>query len=357
MLKIVADENIIFAKEAFSDLGEVILKHGREISNSDLKDSDVLMIRSITNVNEELLKNTKVKFVGTATIGTDHIDINYLDSNNIKFADAKGCNSDAVAEYVVAAIFYLASKYNIKLKNKTLGVIGCGNIGSKVEQIFYNLGLKVIVNDPPLEKKIKKENFVSLEDVLKADIITFHVPLNIGGEYNTFHLLNENNINLINDNSILINTSRGSVINNEHLLQLLEKKRIYTILDVWENEPEININLLEKVDVATPHIAGYSYEGKVNGTKMIYDAAVEFFLIKRKWKPDNSLFLKKVIKINKNNFDEKLIYNQLSEVYQIEKDIKRMKKILKYSDNERGKHFDNLRKEYPLRNSFTIEVN
>lgn len=355
MLKIVADENIIFAKEAFCNFGEVLLKHGREITNTDLKDADVLMIRSITNVNEELLKNTKVKFVGTATIGTDHIDIDYLKKHNIKFADAKGCNSDAVAEFVVTSIFYIAAKNNIKLKGKILGVIGCGNIGSKIEKIFQNLGLKVLINDPPLEKNIKKENFVSLEEVLKADIITLHTPLNIGGEYNTFHLFNKNNINLINENSILINTSRGSVIDNELLVQLLEHKKIFTIFDVWENEPNININLLEKVDVATPHIAGYSFEGKVNGTKMIYDAAADFFSISKKWEPDNSLLTKKIIKIDSKNYDEKSIYNLISEIYQIENDISQMKKILECSENERGKYFDDLRKEYPLRDSFLLK--
>ncbi|MFN3693868.1 MAG: 4-phosphoerythronate dehydrogenase [Ignavibacterium sp.] len=225
-MKIIVDENIAFAKEAFSLFGDVVLLPGREITNETLKNADVLIIRSVTDVNEKLLSNTSVKFVGTATIGTDHIDLDYLKSMDITFADAKGCNAYAVAEYFLTALLKVCSDEDISLQNKSIGVIGVGNVGSKVAGFSELLGLKVLKNDPPLQRENPDENFYSLDEVLQCDIITLHVPLTLEGEDKTYHLLNAENFEVLKDGSILINTSRGAVIDNQALRKVINQKNL-----------------------------------------------------------------------------------------------------------------------------------
>jgi erythronate-4-phosphate dehydrogenase len=216
-MKIVADENISCAYEAFSPFGEVILLPGREITNKHLKDADALITRSVTIVNKELLEGTNIKFVGTATIGWDHIDIDYLSKNNVNFSSAAGCNSDAVTEYVFSAMFSIAAGKNISLRNKKLGVVGGGNIGSRVAEIAPSLGLEVILNDPPLKRKTGSDIYQPLDKIYDCDIITLHVPLNVSGEDKTVHLFNKKNLEMLKENSIFINTSRGSVVDNTSL--------------------------------------------------------------------------------------------------------------------------------------------
>ena len=187
-MKIIADENIIFVQEAFSGFGKVYLYGGREITNALLKDADVLLVRSITEVNANLLKGTNVKFIGTATIGTDHIDTTYLAEKGICFTDARGCNSDAVAEYVFTALLYISNEQKFTLKEKSIGVVGIGNIGSRIVRLADALGMKVLQNDPPLKRKTGDQHFLGLENLMNADILTFHVPLNMHGEDRTSSL-------------------------------------------------------------------------------------------------------------------------------------------------------------------------
>jgi erythronate-4-phosphate dehydrogenase len=349
---IIIDENIAFAKEAFSEFGEIKLVHGRDITNAALKDAEALIVRSITKVNEALLKDTPVKFVGTATIGTDHVDLEYLKSNNITFADAKGCNADAVAEYVFTSIFYLCVKNNIKLKNKTIGIVGVGNIGSRIERLANAIGLNIIKNDPPLKRKTGDNSFKELEEVFDADIITLHVPLNREGKDRTIHLFDENNLKMLKDRVIFINASRGQVVDNEALNKIIPLKNLLVTLDVWENEPNVNLDLLENVKLATPHIAGYSLEGKVNGTTMIYNSFCKFLNIAPKWEPEfpkveNNL-------INEPDIDsfEGKLEAVFTKIYNIVNDDKNMREIFKQPPEERGKYFDLLRKNYPLRREF-----
>ena len=190
-MKLIIDENIAFAKEAFSGFGELNLLNGRSIEENEVRDADVLIVRSITKVDGKLLDNSKVKFVGTATIGTDHIDLNYLKSKKIAFADARGCNADSVAEYVFTTLFKVAAEEKSSLRDKTIGVVGIGNIGSRVVRLAESFGMKVLKNDPPLERKGIGENYVALDEILRADIITFHVPLNLKGIDRTYHLLDK----------------------------------------------------------------------------------------------------------------------------------------------------------------------
>lgn len=346
-MEITVDENIIYAPEAFSELGKVKLLQGREFTKEKIIDSDAIVVRSITNINKELLEGTNVKFVGTATIGDDHIDKEYLLKKGISFSNAKGCNAQAVTEYVFSAIAHLTAAKGLSLAGKSIGVIGVGNIGSRVAMFARALGMKVIKNDPPRQKESGSKEFRPYEEALQADIITFHVPLNIGGEFNTFHLLNECNLDLIKSGAILINSSRGAVIDNAALKKRLKKKKkIFTILDVWENEPGIDLELLKLVDIATPHIAGYSYEGKVNGTFMIYEALCRYFGFEKKWRPPENKIENNTIKISSRTLEGQL-YELFSSIYSIMRDDKNMRKMLKAEDP--GKVFDSLRKEYPLR--------
>ena len=352
-MNLLIDENIVFAEEAFSSLGNVRLVDGRSLRNEDINDADVIIVRSVTKVDGALLKNTNVKFLGTATIGTDHIDLNYLKNNNIEFADAKGCNADAVVEYVFTALYKVASQKNISLKGKTIGVVCIGNIGSRVVRIAESLGMKVLKNDPPLERKGIGKNYVSLDKVLKADIITLHVPMSFEGIDKTFHLLNKSNIKNIKEETILINTSRGAVIDNVSLLDESNKKNLNLDLDVWENEPSINTELLQKTGIATPHIAGYSFEGKVNGTKMIYDALYKFLNRKPLWIPTLPLIGTNEMNLPEGKTDEERFYKLFSSVYNIEKDDDDMRKILNYKAGEQAVYFDLLRKKYPQRREFS----
>ena len=283
MLKIIIDENIAFAREAFNQFGQIILLPGKKITNQELQKADILIVRSVTQVNEDLLKNTAVKFVGTATIGTDHIDLDYLNKNNIVFADAKGCNAYSVAEYVITALLFLADKLDLKLSDKTIGIVGVGNIGSKVAAFANALGMKVLLNDPPLQRNGDKREFLPLDKILSTDIITFHVPLIKEGVDKTYHILDKEKMGLINKNAILINTSRGPVVDNKELINVIREKNLRVVLDVWENEPDVNLDLLKEVLIGSPHIAGYSREGKVNGTKMIYNALCNYLNVEQKF--------------------------------------------------------------------------
>ncbi|MFC1783155.1 4-phosphoerythronate dehydrogenase [Planctomycetota bacterium] len=277
-MKIVADENIAYVKDIFAPLGLIECIPGRPMTCGALKEADVLLVRSVTRVDADLLEGSAVRFVGTCTIGTDHIDLDYLKKRGIAFADAVGSNANSVAEYVLTAILVLARQKGWDLNGKTLGIIGVGNIGSIIEKKAPALGLKVLPNDPPLHRKTADPRFVSLDQALQADIISLHVPLTASGPDPTFHLLNENNLPRLKPHTVLINTSRGPVVDNNALKNCLTARTIGpTVLDVWENEPNIDQQLLDLVAIGTAHVAGYSLDGKANGAAMLHAAVCDFF--------------------------------------------------------------------------------
>ena len=360
MLNIIADENLAYPVELFSQFGDVQLINGRKITKSVLKYADALIIRSVTEVNESFLTGTNIKFVGTATIGTDHIDTEYLASKGISFASAPGCNSYAVAEYIIAALFDTAVKNNFSLENKTIGVVGIGNVGSKVVRYCEALGMKVLKNDPPLFRQGKLEDAIQLNDILESDIISLHVPLTIEGEDKTYHLIDKDKLKLLKDNTVLINTSRGAVVDNNALAEIIEQKNLKIILDVWENEPDIDNSLVSLVQIGTPHIAGYTLEGKVNGSIMVYEALAEFL---GKENP-NSINLPKVhhdqIEYDFLMSKEEALNSIIKNIYNIAGDHNNFLRLNSLMDNERGKYFDKLRKEYPLRrefNNYSVKLN
>jgi erythronate-4-phosphate dehydrogenase len=360
MYNILVDENIPIAKEAFSGFGKVNLAAGREMTNALLKKIDILIIRSVTKVNKSLLNDTAVKFVGTTTIGLDHLDVEYLEHNKIGFANSPGCNANSVAEYVFAGLLRISLEKKFNLSDKSIAIIGYGNIGSKVAWIAKSFGMKIFINDPPLQRTTGQAFFVSYEEALKADIITFHVPLNIEGIDKTYHMLSDSELKKFNDQKIIINASRGSVVSNDDLKKFLLKNNNSVILDVWENEPGIDLDLLKQIKIGTPHIAGYSTEGKVNGTKMIYNALCKFLNINPEWTPDLPAINNPVINYQETENIQESLHRIISEIYNIESDDVSLREICNLKKNEQGKYFDQLRKKYPVRrefSNFSIRIN
>ncbi len=350
--KIIADENIPLVKDAFSEFGEVATVAGREITKEMLADVSMLLVRSITNVNRELLENTPVTFVATATIGTDHVDLNYLRDNNIGFAYAPASNADSVAQYVTAAMLTLAKKRNVKLSDLTLGIIGVGNVGSRVYKSAGLLGIKCLLNDPPKKRLTQSDIYVPLDTVLSsADIITVHVPLITQGEDLTYKMINHDFLTKVKDGVILINTSRGKVV-DEKSVRAFRNKLGGLVLDVWEDEPGINIETLKITDIGTSHIAGYSYDGKLRGTQMICDAACAFFFRQPSWHIPDSITTEITGTIDISQ-SKNPVYDAVLNAYPIMKDDAALRKIAeKETKEEQEKFFDELRKKYPRRDEF-----
>lgn len=290
MIKIVADDKIPFLKGALEKVAKVVYLPGKQISNKDLLDADALITRTRTRCNRDLLEGTSVSFIASATIGYDHIDTAYCEHYGIRWTNAPGCNSSSVQQYVVSTLLYLACQRNLDLRKMTLGVIGVGNVGKKVFSAGEALGMKVLLNDPPRAKREGASGFVSLDTVLdEADILTLHVPLNQGGKDNTLHLVNRDFIARVRKGAILINTSRGAVVDEAALMEGIGSSVFSeVVLDVFEQEPEIDRKLLEAISLASPHIAGYSLDGKANGTAMSVQAISRHFgLGMDKWVPDH----------------------------------------------------------------------
>ncbi len=353
MYKIVADENIPFVREAFSNFGTVQVVPGREITNELLKPFDILIIRSVTKVTERLLEETNIKFVGTTTIGLDHIDTNYLLKRLIGYANAPGCNADSVTEYIFAGLFEIATNAKFQLQNRSIGILGYGNIGSRVARIADAVGMKLYINDPPLQRKNMNSFFCSYEKAIGADIVTYHVPLNNGGIDNTYHMLSSSQLNSFDSDKIILNASRGSVISNNDLKEFLHKNNNKVILDVWEGEPVIDKDLLKSVWIGTPHVAGYSLEGKVNGTVMIFNSLNRFLKENKVWQPSMPEITDQVINFPESESIEQSLHVLISGIYNIREDDQKLRQIRDFDQNESGSYFDSLRKNYPARREFS----
>lgn len=279
-MKIIVDNKIPYIKEAVEKIADkVIYVPGKDFTPELVRDADALIIRTRTHCNRELLEGSQVKFIATATIGFDHIDTAFCKQSGIEWTNAPGCNSASVAQYIQSALLVVQSCQHKKLSDLTIGIVGVGNVGNKVAQIAQGFGMRILLNDLPREEKEKNSSFTSLQRIAEeADIITFHVPLYKEGKYKTFHLADEAFFRLLKRKPVIINTSRGEVIETDALLKALQTHAISdAVIDVWENEPEINRELLDKVLIGTPHIAGYSADGKANATKMSLDSICRFF--------------------------------------------------------------------------------
>jgi len=348
-LKIVADENIPQAYEAFSDLGEVNLLPGREIERKHLIDCQCLLVRTVTQIDHRLLDDTAVEFVGTATVGTDHVDLNYLEQNQISFSNAAGCNAEGVSEYVISGLFALSERKGFDPFGLKAGIIGCGNIGSQLLNKLQALGIETLINDPLLEEAGTPDyQFVDLDTILsECNFITLHVPLTNDGDHPTWHLFDQQCLRRLNRNCILVNAARGPVVDNAALLDLLERRSDLTVfLDTWEKEPDLSRALLQKVDLATPHVAGYSVEGRLRATQMVLDAACKHFDLASQWKMES--LLPDSISLNIEPSSTNLAFWQqlFAMHHNIWQDHDALTHSAQLGDQEFANHFDSLRKVY-----------
>lgn len=355
-MKIVADANIPFVRECFSSVGEVEVLSGRDIAPASIADADALVVRSITPVNGELLDGSAVRFVGTATIGFDHVDLGYLERHGIGFASAPGSNANSAAEYVIAAILEIGRRHEVRLEGKSIGVIGVGNVGSRVAAKCEALGMRVLRNDPPLARQTGDAKYVPLEDLYDCDFITIHTPLTREGPDRTFHLADSDFFASLKRDAVLLNASRGAVVETGALKSAIQAGRLRAVaLDVWEGEPNIDTDLLGMVDLATPHIAGYSYDGKIGGMIMIYRSLCEHFGLEPRFEASNFLPEPTVPRLEvaaAKRADQEVVSEAVEAVYDIRIDDRNLREITRQPDSERGRFFDALRKNYPVRREF-----
>jgi erythronate-4-phosphate dehydrogenase len=357
MIKIIADDKIPFLKGVLEPYSDITYLPGSMIGKDQVKEADALLIRTRTKCTENLLKGSRVSFIGTATIGFDHIDTRFCESKNIIWTNAPGCNSSSVQQYIAAALLKMAGDFQFRLRDKTIGIIGVGNVGAKVENVAKILGMNVLLNDPPRARNERDKLFVDLDTILKrSDIITIHVPLNIVGKDKTYHLINDITIRKMRKSTWLLNTSRGEVAETSALKRALCAGKLGgVVLDVWENEPDIDRELLDKAFIATPHIAGYSTDGKANGTAMIINALSQVFNLNFKnWYPEiiPQPHISEIALNAINKDTEDIMRDAVFHTYNIgEDDLK-----LRFSPSD----FEIQRGEYPVRRestSFSIKLN
>ncbi|HHN46554.1 MAG TPA: 4-phosphoerythronate dehydrogenase [Planctomycetes bacterium] len=353
---ILADENIPYARQAFEDIGRVRLMPGRNMRPDDVRNCDALLVRSVTTVDAKLLDGSSVAFVGTATIGTDHADEKYLRKQGIRFASAPGSNALSVAEYVTAALLELCAAGILKPPAVTVAVIGVGNVGGRVAAKLDALGFPSLLNDPPLAEATGDKKYRPLDEILPlADVVTLHVPLTREGPCPTHRMADAAFFAAMKPGAVFINTSRGSVMDELALKKALSDNRLSAaVLDVWSEEPDINVETLERAFIATPHIAGYSFDGKVRGTQMLYDALAAYLGIPAKWKMEHALPPPVIPEIALPKCDEpyETVRKAVCAVYDVREDDGRMRKLRLLTPPNRGAYFDCLRKSYPVRREF-----
>jgi len=355
-MRIFIDENIPQGPEVFSAYGEVTTFPGRTLTRDHLDEADVLLVRSITKVNAELLEGTPVKFVGTATIGVDHIDQDYLCEKGIGFSAAPGCNARSVAEYFVAALLYLKTRHGVSLQGRTVGIVGYGNVGKQVAAIAPALGLKVLLSDPPLEEAGAAHPdgpFLPLAELVKqSDIVTMHTPLTKSGPHATLKMLNREIFALVEKPKVFMNMGRGEAMDEEALLEALGAGRImHLILDVFPGEPHVNPVLARKARLISPHIAGYSIQGKLNGTGQILTAFLKHFGLGQKTAVKMPAPADPIIKFaGAGRSIEEDLARCVRRSYEITRDDADLRAWVGNPDF--AKHFDVLRKRYPVRHEF-----
>ena len=343
-MKILVDENMPYARDLFARLGEVTAVPGRPIPVEKLDDADALMVRSVTKVNSQLLDGKNVRFVGTATAGTDHVDQDYLAQAGIAFSAAPGCNAIAVVEYVFSALLMLAERDGFKLTDRTVGIVGVGNVGGRLQKRLEALGVRTLLCDPPRAANGEPGDSQPLDKLVEeADILTFHTPLYKDGPYKTWHLADEALISRLKPGAILINACRGAVVDNAALLKCLEAgQKLSTVLDVWEPEPDLNVALLEKVDIGTAHIAGYTLEGKARGTTQVFEAYSAFIGKPQQIALDTLLPAPEFGRITLHGpLDQATLKRLVHLVYDVRRDDAPLRKVAGVAGE-----FDKLRKHY-----------
>ena len=357
-MRIVADDNIALVRQAFEALGDVEAVPGQALDTEKVKEAELLLTRSGTRINRALLEGSAVRFVASAVIGTDHCDLNYLKENQIPFASAPGSNANSVAEYIIAALLMLAERRAFRLRDQTIGVIGVGNVGSKVVTKCRALGMRVLQNDPPLARRTDAPDLLPIEALMQADILTLHVPLTKDASDPTHHLVDASFLEKVKEGAVLINTSRGPVVDSAALQNALSSGCLSdAILDVWENEPHIAGELMDAVTLITPHVAGHSFDGKVNGTVMIYRAACEFLGRPATWNPAPLLpppTVKRIV-LSGDADDESLLRCAVLTVCDPRRtDDPKMRDMVRHArdPDTLAKWFAGYRRSYPIRREF-----
>ncbi len=350
---IAVDEKIPYWEQAFPPAGEVRLFSARKVRPADLGDAEAMVVRSVTRVDAALLEGTRIRFVGTATIGMDHLDGNYLKQRGIYFTNAAGSNANAVAEHVVAALLLTARRRQWNLARKSLAVIGVGHVGSKVVQKAACLGMSTALCDPPLRESTGDKKYLLLKDVLDADVLTLHVPLTKEAPYPTWHMFDETVLGRLTPRQFLMNTSRGAVIDNRALRNTLRGNGIEgAALDVWEGEPRIDYELLRMTDLGSAHIAGYSLDGKVRGTAMILEELCRFFGIPCTW--DTAGIFPPVARLaptpGTSGIDA--ICSVVQQAFDILVPDANLRALERLAPDVAASAFDRLRNDYPLRPEF-----
>ena len=349
-MKIVADKAIPFLRGVFEPYAEVLYRDGASFSREDVHDADALVTRTRTRCNAALLEGSSVSLIASATIGLDHIDASWCNDHGISFQNAPGCNAGGVVQYVFSAIFGLADRKGLDLDGLTLGIVGVGNVGRRVASVATRLGFKVLLNDPPRARKEGSSGFVSLDEIVRsADIITCHVPLIRDGEDATYHLFDRQRLSSLRPDQILINSSRGEVVDNLALKAVLKAGGLRAAsLDVWENEPDIDTELLDLLFTGTPHIAGYSLDGKANGTWMSVQAVARALDLPCKdWKVNEIPLPAQAVtfRLNAAGRDTQDVLSEaILYTYQIREDDRRLR--------ENPATFESQRADYPVRREF-----
>ena len=359
-IKIVADTNIPFMEDVFSEFGDVHLLPGPEIAPNEVKNADVLVVRSVNRIDARLLEDSSVRFVASATAGIDHVDLGFLKEKGIGFAHAPGANAESVVEYVLAALYELATRHS-SLESRTLGIVGCGAIGSRLARRAAALGLRVLRNDPPLarlaERRGESHDYVELSSLLReSDILTLHVPLTRDGRDPTFHLIGDRELSLLPSTAWFINTSRGGVADERSLRRAIVNGRLVgAVVDVWETEPSPDPELHHLAEIATAHIAGYSHEAKMASTEAVAVAVCQFFGLERR--PGSGDPSGAVLELQMPDADFRvdpdLFMHELArQMYPIVEDHERMAPLRTVSEPERRHAFRSLRVDYPVRHTF-----
>jgi len=362
-MRILADENIPLVDAFFAEFGEIRRMPGRSINRAALEQADVLLVRSVTRVDRELLEGSAVRFVGTCTIGTDHLDLDYFEEVGISWASAPGCNARGVVDYVLGSLLALAEGEGVELEGRRYGVIGAGEVGGRLVEVLRGLGWDVRVCDPPRQAR-EVDEFVTLDEILaECDVISLHTPLTLEGEHSTFHLLNQSRLEQLRPGTWLINAARGAVVDNDALRgQLAKRTDLQAVLDVWEGEPQVDVELAELCWIATPHIAGYSLDGKLRGTAQIYQAfcaskGLEPKVELAELMPPTSL---RGLIFDASAGSAELLATICRAVYDPRRDDAAFRRHLGADEAQRRVGFDQLRKQYPPRreiDGLQIEIN
>lgn len=354
---IVADENIPLLDRFFEEIGTIHRVAGRTLKPEDVQGADILLVRSVTRVDRQLLEGSKVKFVGTATIGTDHVDVAWLESQGIAFACAPGCNAASVTEYVLSVLSIHAEQRGVdNWTDLSVGIIGAGNVGSCLAGRLTRLGFDVKLSDPPREEAEGDEVFAPLDDVLACDVISLHTPLSDRGDHATHHLIDAARLEALTGAQLLINTSRGGVVDCDALKRRLQAGDAPTVvLDVWEGEPDVDVDLAASLWLMTPHIAGYSLEGKFGGTEMIYQALCQFLGLPARKKSGQFMAdpaLSKLSFTSSANAQD-AAHVAIRACYDVRRDDARYRRVLALAPEERAAAFDAMRRDYPVRREFS----